>query len=345
MEKLHIALIFGGKSAEHEVSIRSARTVFAALDLTKYSVTPVAITKKGGFVVGDAAQAILDNNTVVTVGEEFSQPLTTFITALANVDVAFPVLHGPYGEDGSMQGLFEVAGVAYVGAGVLGSAIGMDKGVMKRLLSQAGIPVAKWLVATKASKVAFDEAREQLGLPLFIKPANLGSSIGVSKVNTAEEFSKGIETALRFDASAIIEEAITGREIECAVLGGESPRASRVGEIVLSDDFYSYDEKYSQASKTDIRIPAELPDGIEEKVQSLSVKTFTTLHCFGMGRVDFFLQDDGALLVNEINTLPGFTSISMYPKLWEISGVPISLLVDELVSLAQQRHDDVPKAV
>jgi D-alanine-D-alanine ligase len=254
--------------------------------------------------------------------------------------VIFPVLHGPFGEDGTVQGLLKLANIAFVGAGVLGSAIGMDKDVMKRLLRDAGIPIVRFLVMNRYSskEIGFDDARNQLGLPLFIKPANLGSSVGIHKVKDPEEFERAVRDALNYDNKILIEECITGREIECSVLGNENPIASVPGEILPRHEFYSYEAKYLDENGAALEIPAKLPSGISERIRQLAIKTFSVLCCEGMARVDFFLRNDEEIIVNEINTIPGFTTISMYSKLWAASGVDYPSLLDRLVALALERH-------
>jgi D-alanine-D-alanine ligase len=308
-KKIKIGVLFGGKSAEHEVSVKSANNVVKALDKTKYQITPIKIGKNGRF--------------------EFE--------ILKNFDVIFPVLHGPFGEDGSMQGLLKLAGVPYVGAGVLGSAVGMDKDVMKKLLKEAGIPIGKFLTLRSLKEMSFGEVKRKIGVPLFIKPANLGSSVGISKVKSENEWENALENAFQYDSKVVVEEYIKGREIECAVLGNENPVASIPGEVIVNSEFYSYETKYIDENGAKIQIPAKLPDMIIGKIKDLAVKTFKTLNCEGLGRVDFFLKENDDIFVNEINTLPGFTDISMYPKLWEASGVSVSKLIDTLIELAIER--------
>ncbi|MFZ2150364.1 MAG: D-alanine--D-alanine ligase family protein [Minisyncoccia bacterium] len=306
--KLKVAVLFGGKSAEHEVSISSAKNVIKALDKNKYKITPVKINGDGKF-----------NAEMVK-----------------KFDVIFPVLHGPFGEDGSMQGLLKLAGVPFVGAGVLGSAVGMDKDVMKRLLRDAGIPIGKFITLKESGEINFNKIKKVLGLPVFIKPANMGSSVGVSKARNKKEFNKAIKEAFRYDTKIIVEEFINAREIECAVLGNDFPMASVPGEIIANEEFYSYDAKYKgEGSKAEI--PAKIDKKTAKKIQELAISTFQALSCEGLGRVDFFLKKNGEVLVNEINTLPGFTNISMYPKLWEASGIPQTKLLDRLIDLAMER--------
>lgn len=309
-KKIKIGILFGGKSAEHEVSLQSARNVMSALDKKKYQITPIKINKDGKFK----------------------------FDIIKNFDVILPVMHGPFGEDGSMQGLLKLAGIPFVGPSVLGSAVGMDKDVTKKLLRDAGISVGKFITIRLGDKVNFIKIKKELGLPLFIKPANMGSSVGISKVRNEGEFKKGILEAFKFDGKVIIEEFIAGREIECALLGNDVPMASIPGEIIANQDFYSYDAKYVNEGSRAV-IPAKIDKNITKKIQELAIKTFQVLNCEGMSRVDFFLKKNGDVLVNEINTIPGFTDISMYPKLWEMSGIPISKLLDRLIELAQERFE------
>lgn len=309
-KKLKIGVLFGGKSAEHEVSLQSAKNVIGALDKKKYEVVPIKIGKDGKF--------------------DFS--------FLDNLDVIFPVLHGPFGEDGSMQGFLKLTGMPFVGPSVLGSAIGMDKEITKRVLRDNGIPVGDFRVFRANEKIDFDKIKKELGLPLFIKPANMGSSVGISKVKNENDFKKGIKEAFKYDTKIIVEEFIDGREVECAVLGNEKPVASLPGEIIPNADFYSYESKYID-DKSICEIPAKLDKKTIKKIQELSVKTFQVLNCEGLSRVDFFIKKNSEILVNEINTIPGFTDISMYPKMWEKSGLPASKLLDELIKLAIERFN------
>lgn len=352
--KLRVAVVFGGRSGEHEVSLQSAKNVIEAMDKRKYDVLPIGIDKQGRWHLSNRSRFLLNAGDPerVRLGEtkrEMAlQPGGTenlFIVpeekrAAGKIDVVFPVLHGPCGEDGTVQGLFRLANVPFVGAGVLGSAVGMDKDVMKRLLREAGIPTPKFLVFRKPAEARFGIIRRELGLPVFVKPANLGSSIGVSKVRTEGEFRKGVREAFQYDRKVLVEEAITGREIECAVLGNDRPIASVPGEIIPHSKygFYSYEAKYLDENGALLRIPAELPKAVVKKAKALAVKTFKVLNCEGMGRVDMFFTKNGKLLVNEINTIPGFTKISMYPKLWEVSGIPYPKLIDCLIRLALERQ-------
>lgn len=349
-----MGILFGGKSAEHEVSLQSAKNIIDAIDKEKYDVTLIGIDKTGQWHLNDSPQFLLNSNdpkaialsktekgVVIVPGQEGEKLLQlTGSRAAGNVDVIFPVLHGPYGEDGTMQGLLKLANIPFVGAGVLGSAIGMDKDVAKRLLRDAGIPIARFMVVYKwdRDRLPLDEITQSLGLPLFVKPANAGSSVGVSKVKTKEQFMAAVDNAFRFDTKILIEEFVAGREVECAVLGNEAPQASRVGAIIAQQEFYSYEAKYIDENGAVLQIPADIPAPVEQELQAIAVRAFQVLCCEGMARVDFFLTADNKAVINEINTIPGFTKISMYPKLWEISGISYPDLIDRLIQLALERH-------
>ncbi len=343
MPKIRVGIIFGGRSGEHEVSLQSAKNVLDALDKRKYQPVLIGIDKGGRWLSGGAARTLL--RTGGGPGSSLSASAQCSLVphiqeSAGRLDVVFPVLHGPYGEDGTIQGFLKLAGVPFVGASVLGSAVGMDKDVMKRLLREAGIPTPRFLTFHRPAEVKFEVVRRELSLPLFIKPANLGSSIGVSKAGDKREFQRAIKEAFKYDSKIIVEEFVSGREIECAVLGNERPIASVPGEIIpdARHGFYSYEAKYLDENGALLEIPARLPSAVVERVQSLAVRTFRVLGCEGMGRVDFFLKKNGEVLVNEINTIPGFTKISMYPKLWAASGIPYPELIDRLIKLALERH-------
>jgi len=351
-KKLRVALLFGGKSAEHEISLISARSIFAAMDKKKYEVIAVAIDKQGRWFIDEGARWLRDprqksiesraaraaaavlpgENRAPLVCPERGRPLGA-------IDVVFPVLHGPFGEDGTVQGLLKLANLPFVGAGVLGSAVGMDKDVMKRLLRDARIPVARFLAFGRADRdrINFAKMKEALGLPLFVKPANLGSSVGISKVAHRAQFGAAVDEAFRYDNKILIEECVDGREVECSVLGNEKPLASLPGEIIVRREFYSYDAKYLDEEGARFEIPARLPKATIQKVQRLALQSYRTLCCEGMARVDFFVRANGEVLVNEINTIPGFTPISMYPKMWEASGLSYPRLIDRLIGLALER--------
>lgn len=350
--RIKVAVLFGGRSAEHEVSIQSAKNVVRALDPKKYDVTLIGIDKKGKWYLNEATKFLLhaenpklaklnqQSNAVALVPETRPGQLMSLSGRIPTktVDVVFPVLHGPFGEDGTMQGLLKLMDVPFVGPGVLGSAVGMDKDVQKRMLREARVPITKFLVYTVGTKIKFTKIKKELGLPFFIKPANLGSSVGISKVKSAKDFGRAIREAFQFDNKILIEKFVPGREIECSVLGNENPIASLPGEIIPQHEFYSYAAKYIDENGARLEIPAKLPKKTVKNVQDLAVKTFKTLCLEGMSRVDFFLKPNGKLIVNEVNTIPGFTAISMYPKLWEASGISYSRLIDTLIKLALERH-------
>ncbi len=340
--KIRVGIVYGGQSAEHEISILSARNVLAALDRDRFEPVLIGVDKSGKWLTQDERRLIDSARDPRLVRIEAGPP-APIETAAGQVDVVFPVLHGTLGEDGAMQGLLEMAGVAYVGAGVLGSAIGMDKDVMKRLLRDADIPIADFHTV-RAERFAADPAGTcrtllQLGLPLFTKPANAGSSVGVRKVADAAQLEDALRHALRFDTKAIVEQGIVGREIELAVLGGDPPQASIAGEIVVehADGFYSYEAKYLDEKGARLEMPAKLAPADLARAQALSLRVFEVLECDGMARVDLFMTPDGRFLVNEINTIPGFTAISMYPKLWALSGVPQTALISRLIDLGMRR--------
>ncbi len=314
--KLRVAVIYGGRSGEHEVSVRSARSVLAAIDRSKYEVLEFFITPEGKWQ---------------------PRPILPEPGANPDIDVVFPVLHGTFGEDGTVQGLLELADLPYVGAGVLGSAAGMDKEVTKRLCRERGLPVVEFLVMRRGELVP-ERVLDELGLPVFVKPANLGSSVGVSKVKNPAELLPALQLAAQYDRKVIVERAVDAREIECAVLGNECPEASLPCEIVPSREFYDYEDKYV-LNQTQFRIPAELPTEQLEKVRRLAIAAYQAVECEGMARVDFLLdRRSGELFVNEVNTIPGFTEISMYPRMWEASGLSYPRLIDRLIELALERH-------
>jgi D-alanine--D-alanine ligase len=342
-ERIDLVILFGGQSAEHDVSCVSAAHVMRAADPGRYRVVPVGISRDGGWSLATAAQAALATGsaalpTRLEAGGEAMSPVE--LLGGTGTTVVLPLLHGPMGEDGTVQGLLELLGVPYVGSGVLGSAVGMDKGIAKQLLAAAGIAQARFR-AVRDADVSSDLAAElatDLGLPLFVKPANMGSSVGVSKARTVEEVAAAVDLALTYDEWVVIEEAITGREIEVAVLGNVDPRASVPGEIVPGAEFYDYADKYETDSARTV-VPAALGPADSEAVRALAVQVFRVLRGDGLARVDFFFEEGGrGFLVNEVNTMPGFTPISMYPKLWIASGVSYAELIDELVRLAIDRH-------
>jgi D-alanine-D-alanine ligase len=358
MSKIRVVVLFGGRSAEHEVSILSARNVLLALDRERFEPVLVGIDKQGRWRLepestlleasGDPRKLVLrgqGEELAVPVHPERSPAVRSALAAMTSDDVVFPVLHGTYGEDGTVQGLLELADVAYVGAGPLGAGIGMDKDVAKRLLVQAGLPVVPWRLVTahelERQPDAVEARASELGYPLFVKPANAGSSVGVSKVKAPAELGPALRMALSYDRKALVEAAVDAREIECAVLGNDEPRASVPGEIVVHhrDGFYSYAAKYVDADGSAWEIPASIEPETADRVRSLAVETFKVLELAGLARVDFFLdRRSGALYINEVNTIPGFTAISMYPKMWERSGLPVKDLVSRLIDLAIERR-------
>jgi D-alanine-D-alanine ligase len=350
-EKRRVALLFGGRSAEHEVSVLSARNVFRSINPKLYDVILVGIDLEGRWIHVDDPEILFTKRTVLYQKEE-EVALLPFPgnrellrlrdnATIGPIDIFFPVLHGSFGEDGTIQGLFKLCEAPFVGAGVLGSVVGMDKEFMKRLLREAGIPIPKYAVFLWEGKnrIDFDEVRERLGVPHFVKPANLGSSIGICKVKGRGEFFEAIRNAFLYDTKIVIEEYIDGRELECAVLGNETPVASVPGEIIPAHEFYSYEAKYIDDNGAELRIPAPITREDAERVRELAVRCFKVLGCEGMARVDCFLKRDGEIFINELNTIPGFTNISMYPKLWEASGMSQSELVEKLIELGFERHE------
>jgi D-alanine-D-alanine ligase len=355
MKKLRVAIVFGGRSAEHEVSLQSARNVIESLDKNKYEPVLIGIDKEGRWFLNENSIQLLHAGDPKLIrlsegkkeialtpnGSASSLISLTDHKQISNIDVIFPVLHGPYGEDGTIQGLARLANLPCVGAGILGSSVGMDKDVMKRLLRDAGIPIGRFVTVTALTRSWFTYAglAKELSRVLYVKPANLGSSVGISRVQNEYEFIKALDQAFSYDLKVVVEEEIKGREIECAVLGNDEPRASIPGEVIPHAAFYSYEAKYIDDDGAGLEIPARLTPDQVVRVQEIAVNTFKTLECLGMARVDVFLTPDDRIIVNEINTIPGFTSISMYPKLWEISGVPYRELVDELIRLAMDDYE------
>ncbi len=348
-QKINLALIFGGRSAEHEVSIVSAQNIAKAINLKKYSLILVGISQKGEWIlfneqelfslkkIPNLKKSSLKKN-VISFTKNHIFYLKTG-SSEKRIDAVFPALHGPYGEDGTIQGLLKLYNVPFVGPGILGSSVSMDKDVSKRLLQEAGLPIAKYLVFKNKKDVSFEKIKKNLGLPFFVKPTNLGSSVGVSKVKNCAEFRPALKNAFSFDDKIIIEEYIQGKEIECSVLGNENPIASIPGEIIPMHDFYSYEAKYLDDDGARMAIPANISKTMMSKFQNLAIKTFETLCCEGMGRVDFFLTPKNEIYINEINTIPGFTSISMYPKLWEKSGISYATLIDKLIGFGIKRFE------
>ena len=363
--KTRVVILFGGRSGEHGISVATAGGVLGAIDRSKYEVVPVGITRNGQWVVAaddPERWAITDGRSPevpasagdvvlpLTVGETSMRVLEPgqVPSVLGDVDVVFPLLHGPYGEDGTVQGLLELADARYVGSGVLASAVGMDKHFMKMVLAGHGLPIGPYAVIKPGD---WDDRRdvvvqtvEALGLPLFVKPARAGSSLGVSRVDSTDGLAAAVEEARRHDPKVIVEAAITGREIECAVLGGrrgERPRASLPGEVLVTDEtkngFYDYEAKYFDESAVQLSCPADLPDHVVKEIQEIAVRTFEAVGAEGLSRVDVFVTPEDQVVVNEINTMPGFTPFSMYPRMWDASGLSYPELIDELIQLALDR--------
>lgn len=349
MTKLRVGLLFGGRSGEHEVSIISARAIAKALSAeensNKYEILPFYIQKDGFWQAGETAQQVL------TSGVAMENPADTpnlwqFPPQTAEVELWFPILHGPNGEDGTIQGLLTLMQKPFVGSGVLGSATGMDKIGMKTAFAQAGLPQVKYKAITReqvwSNSCVFpklcDDIEATLGYPCFVKPANLGSSVGITKVRSRRELEAALDNAATYDRRIIVEAGVIAREVECAVLGNDNPKASVIGEITFDSDFYDYETKYTEG-KADLFIPANLPEAIVQKIQEMALQAFAAVDAAGLARVDFFyVEATGEILINEINTLPGFTATSMYPQLWANTGIPFPQLVDQLIQLAMERH-------
>jgi D-alanine-D-alanine ligase len=350
MNKLRIGLLFGGRSGEHEVSINSARAISKALqsdeNQQKYDIFPFYIEKNGVWQAPEIANQVLDSGKPLLSDTATKQQLWQFPPQVSKMDVWFPILHGPNGEDGTLQGLLQLMQCPYVGSGVLGSAVGMDKIAMKTAFALSGLPQVKYMAITRAQIYSnpcvftnlCDEIEQKLGYPSFVKPANLGSSVGISKVRTRQELEKALDEAASYDRRIIVEEGVIARELECAVLGNDHPSASVVGEITFDSDFYDYETKYTDG-RSQMVIPAAIPLHIAAQIQEMAVKAFTAVDAAGLGRVDFFyVESTGEMFINEINTLPGFTAFSMYPQMWQASGFSFPALVDQLIQLALERH-------
>jgi D-alanine-D-alanine ligase len=359
--KLRIAVLFGGRSGEHEVSLMSARSVLSALDPDKYEITQIGITKEGVWLTGEniletLSKGQLDDknlNQVVIIPDQYhnrvweiqNKESTWNLVPMKNVDVVFPVLHGTFGEDGTLQGLLELADLAYVGAGVTGSAVGMDKGIFKDVMRANNIPTTPSVIVLRSEiekhvQIVIKQAEAVAPYPLFVKPANLGSSVGITKCNSKSDLGEGLMEAATYDRRVLVERGVNAREIEVSVLGNDVPIASVPGEVLPSREFYSYESKYIDGT-SGLVIPAQLPTGITENIRQMAVTAYKAIDCSGMARVDFFVEKGtDEIYLNEINTIPGFTSISMYPKLWEASGISYPQLVDRLVELAIERKVD-----
>lgn len=362
MSKIRIGVIFGGRSGEHEVSLMSARSILSALDPDTYIVTQIGITHDGDWLVGENVLGAMIEGDYRNLNPVVLMPIPTrkelytinitgqreILQRCTNLDVIFPVLHGTFGEDGTLQGLLELTDIAYVGAGVLGSSLGMDKGVFKDVMRANGVPVLDSIVVSKReieedADSIIGQAEALATYPLFVKPANMGSSVGITKCKSRSDLFEGLLEAARYDRRVLIERGVNAREIEVSVLGNEEPRASVPGEIIPSREFYSYEAKYID-DNSNLIIPAPIPPELAQWVQQLAVQAYRSVDCAGMARVDFLLEknesqrgEPGEVYLNEINTIPGFTKISMYPKLWEESGLPYPALVDRLVELALER--------
>lgn len=359
-EKIKVGLIFGGRSGEHEVSFCSASSIIKAIDKDKYTVVPIGITKEGRWISPQDSELALQSgkvegrNTVILLNDPCGSALVRIDNnqrldrslALERVDLIFSVLHGPYGEDGTVQGLLELADIPYVGAGVAASAISMDKDLMKIIFKQRDLPILKWMTIKrkewqKDKEKILSLIQNGFEYPLFAKPTNLGSSVGITKVHKKEELEKAIDLASSYDRKILIEEgAEEVREIECSILGNDEPQASVVGEVKPAGEFYDYDSKYID-KETQLIVPADLPDGVSRKVQEIALRAFKAVDAAGMARVDFFVsKKENKIYLSEINTIPGFTSTSMYPRLWKASGIPYSDLIDQLIQLALERYQD-----
>ena len=362
-KKLRIGVIFGGRSGEHEVSLRSARSVIEALDASKYEVVPIAITKSGNWLAFAEAARLLPEGTQHQLSSHVLAQTKTDVAIIGDpsrkglarldsdgkaepLDVVFPVLHGTFGEDGTIQGLLEMAAIPFVGCGTLASSCGMDKVTMKALFLQAELPICKytWLLRSEfeaESDKVLRRLATQIGFPAFVKPANLGSSVGVSKAIDKKSLTHAIELAARYDRKIIVEELVDAREIECAVMGNDDPQASLPGEYVVHDEaarFLDYTEKYSSTGHVEFVVPARVSKAVAKRIQKMAVDAYKAIDASGLSRVDFFLKPEGQLLLNEINTLPGLTDVSGFPKMWEASGVPFARVIDQLIELAIERH-------
>ena len=356
MDKIRVGILCGGRSEEHQVSLQSVKNILDAINKSRYDVVLIGIDRVGQWHLADPKDFLLnaDNPKEISLNylndpilfspgsssKQWMQSETSQLTE--KIDVIFPVLHGPFGEDGTVQGLLKLINLPFVGSGVLGSAISMDKDVMKRLLREAGVAIPDFMTFTTSNRyqINYNTISDRLHMPCFIKPANLGSSVGITKAYNVNDFEAGVDKAFQYDRKILIEEYIRGREIECAVLGTTPPEASGLGEIRLTEDFYSYEAKYIKDSEVSLEIPASLPPKITNDIRATAVKVHEILECEMMSRVDFFLRENGDFLVNELNTIPGFTQISMFPKLWQAAGVAYGDLIDKLLQLALKRFEE-----
>lgn len=353
-KKIKVGLIYGGKSGEHSVSVLSAVSMMKAIDSDKYDVIPIGITREGQWLFNCDPNLIVESGQLdVTATADVDQTgilenregwILSGLRQNSNIDIIFPVLHGPFGEDGTIQGLLEMADLPYVGCGVLASSVGMDKGLMKSVFQQVGLPVGPYLVYKRRDLADFSAiataVAEKLKFPCFVKPANLGSSVGISKAHNEAELREALNLAAKYDRRIVIEAMLYGHEIECGVLGNDQPQASLVGEIVTGAEFYDYEDKYIK-NESHTEIPAKIPQNLAEQVRKYAVQAFTAIDGAGLSRVDFFVNDEtGEIFINEINTLPGFTSISMYAKMWEASGLSYTELISRLIELAFERYNE-----
>jgi len=360
IKKIKVGIIFGGRSGEHEVSFCSASSIIKAIDKDKYTVVPIGITKEGRWISPQDSVSALQSgkikgkSTVILLNDPSGSALVRIdnnqrldkSSTLEKLDIIFPVLHGPYGEDGTVQGLLELADIPYVGAGVTASAISMDKDLMKTIFKQKDLPILKWMTIKrkewqKDKEKILSLVQDNFEYPLFVKPTNLGSSVGITKVHKKEELEKAIDLASSYDRKILIEKGLEEvREVECSVLGNDEPQVSVVGEVKPAGEFYDYDSKYTD-KETQLIVPADLPDAVSRKVQEIALRAFKAVDAAGMARVDFFVsRKENKIYLSEINTIPGFTSVSMYPRLWEASGISYSELIDRLIQLALERHQD-----
>ena len=360
MQKTRVGIIFGGRSGEHEVSLMSAASIARAIDKEKYEVVPLYITRHGRWLPPAQATKVLESGKAEDRGTGVAlvgDPTYRGLIKLADhnqhclpeiesaVDVIFPVLHGTYGEDGTIQGLLELANIPYVGAGVMASAVGMDKEIMKDVFRSKGLPVVDYVMVKRKALIEDTERvavniEENIGYPCFVKPVNLGSSVGISKAKNRQQLMEALQLAAEYDRKILVEAGVNCREIECSVLGNDEPIASEVGEVIPAKEFYDYEAKYFDTG-TKLCIPADIPPDTRKLVQDMAVQAFLAMDCAGLARVDFFLsKDTGALYLNEINTIPGFTQMSMYPRLWEAAGIGYAELIDRLLWLAMERHQD-----
>lgn len=351
MSKRKLGIFFGGCSTEHEISVLSAESILKNLDASAYEILPIGITKQGGFVVGEEAvlQAMPNAGRKLQAARKRSDgselqlcsdvPTVLDCNLRKYIDVAFPIIHGYVGEDGALQGLFRAFGIPFVGADVLGSSVCMDKVITKKILRDSGLPVVRCEILHSESRKTYAECAAELGDVLFVKTTDIGSSVGVSKIRNEKEFNAALEDSFQYGDTVLVEQYFKGHEIECAVLGNrDDVKASCCGEIVLHTDFYSYDAKYVDPNAAEVVVPTDLPTHVTDEVRKVAVRAFKALQCEGMARVDFFVRDSGEFAINEFNTIPGFTQISMYPKAWEKSGLPYPKLLDTLIRLGIERY-------